>query len=59
MLTYNIDVLDKLRNGQFGMVFHIKVDINQAVTKIYIKFDDYSADRISKNKNKNYKIIFF
>ena len=43
MLTSNIDVLDKLSNGQIGTVFHIKLDSNQAVTKIYIKFDDGSA----------------
>ena len=43
MLTSNIDVLDKLSNGQIGTVFHIKVNSNQAVTKIYIKFDDDSA----------------
>ena len=43
MLTSNIDVLDKLSNGQIGTVFHIKLDSNQAVTKIYIKFDDDSA----------------
>ena len=43
MLTSNIDVPDKLSNGQIGTVFHIKVNSNQAVTKIYIKFDDDSA----------------
>ena len=43
MLTSNIDVLDKLSNGQIGTVFHIKLNSNQAVTKIYIKFDDDSA----------------
>ena len=40
MLTSDIDVLDKLSNGQIATVFHIKVNNNQAVTKIYIKFDD-------------------
>ena len=43
MLTSNIDVVDKLSNGQIGTVFHIKLNSNQAVTKIYIKFDDDSA----------------
>ena len=43
MLTSKIDVPDKLSNGQIGTVFHIKVNSNQAVTKIYIKFDDDSA----------------
>ena len=58
MLTSNIDVLDKLSNGQIGTVFHIKLDSNQAVTKIYIKFDDYSAglkrigtDKFGRQKN--------
>ena len=39
MLTSNIDIPDKLTNGQIGTVFHIKVDSNRAVAKIYIKFD--------------------
>ena len=43
MLTSNIDVLDILSNGQIGTVFHIKLDSNQAVTKIYNKLDDDSA----------------
>ena len=58
MLTFNTDVLDKLSNGQIGTVFHIKLDTNQAITKIYIKFDDDSAvlrglgtDKFSRQNN--------
>ena len=43
MLTCNIDILDKLRNGPIGTVFHIKVDNNHRVSKIYVKFDDETA----------------
>ena len=38
MLTSNIDIPDKISNGQIGTVFHIKVDSDRAVAKIYIKF---------------------
>ena len=43
MLTSNIDVGDKLSNGQIGTVFHIYVDRSKRVSKIYVKFDDESA----------------
>ena len=56
--TSSIYVVDKLSNGQLGMVFHITVDSNPEVTKIYIKFDDYSAglkkigtDKIARQNN--------
>ena len=42
MLTVNIDVLDRLINGQIGTVRHIKIDQN-TVTKIYVEFDDSRA----------------
>ena len=51
MLTSNIDVADKLSNGQIGTVLHIHVDRNQRVTKIYIKFDDDSAGLKKKNSD--------
>ena len=47
MLTNNIDIADRLINGQIGSV--VKVDINQVTRKpttIYIKFDD---DKAGKN----------
>ena len=43
MLTSNIDVGDKLSNGQIGTVFHIYVDRSKRASKIYVKFDDESA----------------
>ena len=42
MLTSNIDVPDKLSNGQIGTVFYVKVDCF-CIKKIYIKFDDETA----------------
>ena len=42
MLTTNIDVLDKLSNGQTGTVAHIKLENGNVVT-IYVKLDDESA----------------
>ena len=42
MLTTNIDVLDKLSNGQTGTVAHIKLE-NGIVTTIYVKLDDETA----------------
>ena len=45
MLTCNIDIPEKLTNGQIGTVFDIKVDKEQAVSMVYIKFDDETAGR--------------
>ena len=42
MLTTNIDVLDKLSNGQTGTLAHIKLE-NGNVATIYVKLDDKSA----------------
>ena len=43
MLTNNIDIPEKLTNGQIGTVFDIKVDREQTVSIVYIKFDDETA----------------
>ena len=43
MLTSNMDVSDKLRNGQIGTIHHLKQDSNGNVTTIYLKMDDESA----------------
>ena len=51
MLTSNIDVIDKLSNGQIGTVFHIKLDSNQAVTNIFIQFDDDCTDKFARRNN--------
>ena len=43
MLTCNIDIPEKLTNGQIGTVFDIKGE--QTVSIVYIKFDDETAGR--------------
>ena len=43
MLTVNIDIADRLINGQIGTVKHISCDLNNNIHKIYIKFDDANA----------------
>ena len=43
MLTSNIDILDKLSNGQILTFFHIKVDKNHRVSNIYVKFEGETA----------------
>ena len=40
MLTVNVDLEDRLVNGQLGTVKHFQKDQNGNVLKIYIAFDD-------------------
>ena len=42
MLTVNIDIADRLINGQIGTVKHISGDLNN-IHKVYVKFDDAHA----------------
>ena len=42
MITSNIDVADRLSNGQIGTVHHIKLDGNK-VSCVYVKMDDDCA----------------
>ena len=54
MLTTNIDIADRLMNGQMGTVIKIEVDGNTKKTNIvYIKFDDSEAgkDAIARHSN--------
>ena len=54
MLTANIDISDRLINGQIGTV--VKIDINPDTQKpsiIYIKFDDDKAGQNMINKGNN------
>ena len=54
MLTTNIDIADRLINGQMETVIKIEVDGNTKKTNIvYIKFDDSEAgkDAIAKHSN--------
>ena len=43
MLTVNIDIADRLINGQIGTIKHISCDLNGQILKIYVKFDDVNA----------------
>ena len=43
MLTVNIELQDRLINGQLGTVKHISKDRNGNVAKIYVQFDDPRA----------------
>ena len=46
MLTNNIDIADRLINGQLGTVMRINVDCNtQKPNVIYVKFDDDEAGK--------------
>ena len=51
MLTVNVDLRDRLVNGQLDTVKHICKNLNGKVTKIYIKFDDAGAGRKKINKD--------
>ena len=52
MLTAaNIDIADRLINGQMGTVVQIATDQNtQKPTIVYVKFDDNNAGNILMNK---------
>ena len=55
MLTNNIDIADRLINGQIGIV--IKIDVNQNTQKpniIYIKFEDDKAGKNMIKKSSNH-----
>jgi len=43
MLTSNIDVSDKLINGQIGTVHYIRTNSTGNVTRIYLKMEDAST----------------
>ena len=43
MLTMNVDLQDRLINGQLGAVKHIAINDQRNIFKIYIKFDDNKA----------------
>lgn len=43
MLTSNINVSDKLSNGQIGSIYHIKRDSSGNIIKLYIKMSDPTA----------------
>ena len=39
MIKSNIDLADRLINGQFGVVFDFAY-IDSSITKVYVKLDD-------------------
>ena len=43
MLTMNVDLQDRIINGQFGAMKHIAINDQRNISKIYIKFDDSKA----------------
>ena len=51
MLTVNVDLSDRLVNGQLGTVKHISKNLKGEATKIYIKFDDAGAGQKKVNKD--------
>ena len=42
MLTVNIDIQDRLTNGQLGIIRHIEF-AQASVRKVYVKFSDEQA----------------
>lgn len=40
MLTNNIDIDNRLINGQIGTAFQVKYNIQRKVETVYVKFDD-------------------
>ena len=52
MLTNNVDISDRLINGQLGTVARILVnEVTQKPTIVYIKFDDEDAGNLVINKS--------
>ena len=49
MLTVNIDVKDRLVNGQLGTVMHIAENHRNEAFKIYVQFDDNRARLMNIN----------
>ena len=55
MLTVNLDVRERLINGQIGVVKHLEF-IKNKVSLIYIKFDDPDAGKKLTTKNSTARI---
>ena len=51
MLTTNINIQDRLINGQMGTVVKIDVNISNEPTVLYIKFDDETAGKTMINNS--------
>ena len=50
MITSNIDLADRLINGQFGVVFDFAY-IDSSITKVYVKFDNQNTGKNAKSKD--------
>ena len=50
MITSNIDLADRLINGQFGVVFDFAY-IDSSITKVYVKLDDQNAGKNAMSKD--------
>ncbi len=53
MLTTNINIQDRLINGQMGTVVKIDVNINNVPTIVYVKFDNDKAGKTTINTGTN------
>ena len=51
LLTFNIDLQDRLVNGELGTIKHISIDTKGNATKMYIKLDDSIAGLKKINKD--------
>ena len=49
MITSNIDLADRLLNGQFGLMFDFAY-INSSITKVYVKLDDQKGSKNAMSK---------
>ncbi|XP_066911584.1 uncharacterized protein [Clytia hemisphaerica] len=54
MITSNIDVEDKLCNGQMGTIEYIKLNLERKVTHIYLRMDEDDIGTKAKNNNDTY-----
>ena len=55
MLTSNLDIADRLINGQIGTLFNFQYS-EGTITKIYVKFDDVNAGMIKRDSNNFAKV---
>ncbi|XP_066927184.1 uncharacterized protein [Clytia hemisphaerica] len=51
MITSNIDVEDKLCNGQMGTIQYIKLNLERKVTHIYLRMDEDDIGTKAKNND--------
>ena len=59
IITSNIDLADRLINGQYGVVFDFAY-IDSSITKVYIKLDDQNAGKNAMSKDlytSKYKVV--